>query len=203
MCGDVKPTSLDAELEVNTFTFIAASGEEQPRARRSRLRLIEAALDLFVREGYEQATLQRIAEAANTSVGLAYRYFPAKEQFALALYDRLANELEAWSADLPAGTVAERFRAVMLHKLRWWTPTPSSTPASRPRAARRPMTPRPVRRTPIGCTAGTESASTTSRTGAHRLRSRVGFPSLPVGRSAPARDRIRVTACSKRCRRLS
>jgi pyoverdine/dityrosine biosynthesis protein Dit1/AcrR family transcriptional regulator len=91
--------------------------DEQPRARRSRLRILEAALDLFATEGYERATLQRVAKAAGTSVGLACRYFPAKEQFVLALYDRLARQLEEWSVDMPQGTVADRFRAAVEKKL--------------------------------------------------------------------------------------
>ncbi len=91
--------------------------DEQPRATRSRLRLLEAALELFARDGYERTTIQSIARAAGTSVGLACRYFPAKEHFVLALYDRLATQLEDWSTDMPAGTVSERFRATMIQKL--------------------------------------------------------------------------------------
>ncbi len=91
--------------------------EEQPRATRSRLRLLEAALGLFARDGYERTTIQAIAQAAGTSVGLACKYFPAKEHFVLALYDRLATQLEDWSVEMPAGTVAERFRAAMERKL--------------------------------------------------------------------------------------
>ena len=91
--------------------------DEQPRARRSRLRILEAALELFASEGYERATLQRVAKAAGTSVGLACRYFPAKEQFVIALYDRLARQLEEWSVDMPSGTVADRFRATVEKKL--------------------------------------------------------------------------------------
>ena len=91
--------------------------EEQPRARRSRLRLLEAAVGLFAEKGYERTTIPSIAAAAGTSVGLACRYYPSKEHFVLALYDRLATQLDAWSIQMPAGTVAERFRAVARKKL--------------------------------------------------------------------------------------
>ena len=71
----------------------------------------------FARDGYERTTIQSIAQDAGASVGLACKYFPAKEHFVLALYDRLATELEDWSVLMPTGTVAERFFATMERKL--------------------------------------------------------------------------------------
>jgi len=85
-----------------------------------RLRILEAALLVFEREGYELATLQQIAEAADLSVGVACGYFPTKEHFAIALYDRLANALVEWATSeaMPAaGTIATRFAATMRKKL--------------------------------------------------------------------------------------
>ncbi len=95
----------------------ATSWNEQPRARRSRLRVLEAALALFARDGYEATTFQHIAADAGVSVGLACRYFPTKEHLVIALYDRLATALEAWAVELPDGTMAVRFVAVMEKKL--------------------------------------------------------------------------------------
>jgi pyoverdine/dityrosine biosynthesis protein Dit1 len=91
---------------------------KQPRSRRSRLRVLEAALASFAKRGYEATSYKEIAALAEVSVGLACRYFPSKESFVLALYDRLANELEHWAGELPEGTVAVRFRAAMGEKLR-------------------------------------------------------------------------------------
>src|ERR687893_2854867 len=79
-----------------------------PKARRTRERILEAALALFAERGYE----------ATTSLGLAYRYFASKEEFALALYMRLAEKSEEWARDgLAGGTVAERFERAMVAKL--------------------------------------------------------------------------------------
>jgi len=62
--------------------------------------------------------MRDVAREAGASVGLAYRYFASKEEFALALYMRLAEESEEWARDgLAGGTVAERFERVMLAKL--------------------------------------------------------------------------------------
>jgi pyoverdine/dityrosine biosynthesis protein Dit1 len=90
---------------------------EQARAGRSRLRVLEGALALFARDGYETTTFRRIAKESGVSVGLVCRYFPTKEHLVLALYDRLAVALEEWAPEMPSGTIAVRFRAVMEHKL--------------------------------------------------------------------------------------
>jgi AcrR family transcriptional regulator len=89
-----------------------------PKARRTRERILEAALALFAERGYEATTMRDVAREAGASLGLAYRYFASKEEFALALYMRLAEESEEWAREgLVGGTVAERFEAAMLAKL--------------------------------------------------------------------------------------
>ena len=89
-----------------------------PKARRTRERILEAALELFADRGYEATTMRDVAREAEASLGLAYRYFASKEEFALVLYMRLAEESEEWARDgLEGGTVAERFEAAMLAKL--------------------------------------------------------------------------------------
>src|ERR687898_3043577 len=88
-----------------------------PKARCTRERILEAALALFAEKGYEATTMRDVAREARASLGLAYRYFASKEEFALALYMGLAEETEAWAWDgLAGGTVAERFEAAMLAK---------------------------------------------------------------------------------------
>ncbi|CAN5819771.1 hypothetical protein BH18ACT11_BH18ACT11_08430 [soil metagenome] len=89
-----------------------------PKALRTRERILEAALRLFAEKGYEATTLRDVAREAGASLGLAYRYFASKEEFALALYMRLAEESEEWVRDgLVGGTVAERFERAMVAKL--------------------------------------------------------------------------------------
>jgi AcrR family transcriptional regulator len=89
-----------------------------PKARRTRERILEAALALFANRGYESTTMRDVAREAGASLGLAYRYFASKEEFALALYMRLAEESQKWASDgLAGGTVAERFERTMLVKL--------------------------------------------------------------------------------------
>jgi len=89
-----------------------------PKARRTRERILEAALVLFADRGYEATTMRDVAREAGASLGLAYRYFASKEEFALALYMRLAEESEEWAREgLAGGTIAERFEWAMVAKL--------------------------------------------------------------------------------------
>ena len=89
-----------------------------PKAQRTRERILEAALVLFADRGYEATTMRDVAREAGASLGLAYRYFASKEEFALALYMRLAEGSEEWARDgLVGGTVAERFESAVLAKL--------------------------------------------------------------------------------------
>jgi AcrR family transcriptional regulator len=85
---------------------------------RTRGRILEAALALFAEGGYEATTMRDVARESGASLGLAYRYFASKEEFALALYMRLAEESEEWSREgLVGGTVSERFERAMVVKL--------------------------------------------------------------------------------------
>jgi TetR/AcrR family fatty acid metabolism transcriptional regulator len=82
----------------------SASGSDEPtgvqRNGRKRnpereLRILEAALDLFGRKGFEATTVSAICEAAGVSEATLYEYFESKEQvlFSIAeLYTR--RELE-------------------------------------------------------------------------------------------------------------
>jgi AcrR family transcriptional regulator len=89
-----------------------------PKARRTKERILEAALMLFADRGYEATTMRDVAREAGASLGLAYRYFASKEEFALALYMRLAEESEEWAREgLAGGTIAERFEWAMVAKL--------------------------------------------------------------------------------------
>jgi AcrR family transcriptional regulator len=88
------------------------------KALRTRERILEAALLLFAEKGYEATTMRDVAREAGASLGLAYRYFASKEEFALALYMRLAEGSEGWAREgLVGGTVAERFERAMVAKL--------------------------------------------------------------------------------------
>lgn len=60
----------------------------QERSRLTVDALIEATARILVREGFDKASTNRIAEVAGVSVGSLYQYFPGKEALVAALIDR-------------------------------------------------------------------------------------------------------------------
>lgn len=79
--------------------------------------LLATALKLFQEKGYHATTMRDIAAAAECSLGLAYRYYPSKDDFVLTLYRRMAHQSAADIATLPADTIAMRFRIMLQQKL--------------------------------------------------------------------------------------
>lgn len=55
--------------------------DKEKKARREEI--VQAALRIFAAKGYEAATLDEIAEAADFGKGTLYNYFPNKEDLLL------------------------------------------------------------------------------------------------------------------------
>src|SRR5215813_1537503 len=60
----------------------------QERSRATVAALIEATARILVREGFENASTNRIAEEAGVSIGSLYQYYPSKEALVAAVIDR-------------------------------------------------------------------------------------------------------------------
>ena len=60
---------------------------QQLRTQETRDRLLNAAEEVFVRDGYEAAQLDAIAAAAGRSKGAVYTHFKSKEDLFLALFE--------------------------------------------------------------------------------------------------------------------
>jgi len=88
----------------------------QRRSRATVDALVEATARILVREGYDQASTNRIAEKAGVSIGSLYQYFPGKEALVAAVIDRhnqaIMRVVRAALAD-----VADRPPAVAVRRL--------------------------------------------------------------------------------------
>jgi AcrR family transcriptional regulator len=73
--------------------FPAAATPKQARSKKTREKIIQAAIDLFEELGYEKTNANEIAAAAGVSVGSVYVYFADKRQLLLTIFDRLADDL--------------------------------------------------------------------------------------------------------------
>ena len=65
----------------------------QERSRATVDALIEATARILVREGFDKASTNRIAEAAGVSIGSLYQYYPSKEALVAAVIERHNRDL--------------------------------------------------------------------------------------------------------------
>ncbi len=61
----------------------------RPRSVETRRRILEAALDLFIEQGYDKVSLREIAERVGVAKAALYYYFPSKEQILQTLVEPL------------------------------------------------------------------------------------------------------------------
>lgn len=65
----------------------------QERSRATVDALVEATARILVKEGFDKASTNRIAEVAGVSVGSLYQYFPSKEALVAAVVERHQQEI--------------------------------------------------------------------------------------------------------------
>src|ERR1700749_2009850 len=87
----------------------------------ARDRLPQAAFDLFNEHGYEQTTIDDIAERAGLGRATFFRHYRAKEDVIFPdhdlLLDRVRDRLRSTSQDSPLAAVCDAVRLVLLHYL--------------------------------------------------------------------------------------
>jgi AcrR family transcriptional regulator len=74
------------------MTMKALQKESQGRTKETRRLLLEAAEQIFVRDGYEKAQVAQIAAAAGRTKGAVYAHFKNKEDFFLALFEERTEQ---------------------------------------------------------------------------------------------------------------
>jgi AcrR family transcriptional regulator len=71
-----------------------------------REKILAAALDCFVENGYEGTRMQEIASRCGTSYGLVYHYFPTKESIYCALVDVALSSARGAIENFAAGLLS-------------------------------------------------------------------------------------------------
>src|SRR5690349_4930052 len=89
----------------------------QARSRATVDALVQATARILVKEGFDKASTNRIAQVAGVSVGSLYQYFPSKEALVAAVIERHQQALmqtvrEEW-ADLVAQPVERAVRRLV------------------------------------------------------------------------------------------
>ncbi len=98
--------------------------EKGKKSEETRGRILEAALSVFQRHGFEKASMREIATEAGVAVGAAYYYFDSKDALVMAFYERAQGEMHGQieAALDGAKTLEERLRAIVETKFRYFEP---------------------------------------------------------------------------------
>lgn len=75
-----------------TTTDPGTRAPQQDRSRRTRSRLLEAAVECLAEVGWSGATVAVVAERAGVSRGAAQHHFPTREALFVAAVEHMANE---------------------------------------------------------------------------------------------------------------
>lgn len=99
-------------------------GQRTEKAERTRERIMEAALTLFTKKGFEETTMRDIAAESSLAVGAAYYHFKNKDELVFAFYAATHTESETQIEQILAEKkkFADRLEAVLRFKLDQLTP---------------------------------------------------------------------------------
>jgi AcrR family transcriptional regulator len=79
------------------------AGLRERKKQRTRDTLIRSALELFTTQGYEQTTIDEIADAVEVSQRTFFRYFASKEEVVFAVPDMVEARFAEFVQGRPAG----------------------------------------------------------------------------------------------------
>lgn len=93
-------------------------GLREAKKEKTRLAILDAALDLFLEQGYDSTTVEQIAGSVDISPRTFFRYFAGKDHLALWFHDHgeeiMLDTLRARPVDEPAfASLMHSLRAVL------------------------------------------------------------------------------------------
>jgi AcrR family transcriptional regulator len=101
------------------FKELRRATPQRAASEGTRRQLLETALGLFRRNGFEATTMRDVAAQVGISLGAAYYYFPSKESIVGAYYDYVQHEhlTRARAAYERSTTLRDRLRAALHTKI--------------------------------------------------------------------------------------
>jgi AcrR family transcriptional regulator len=102
-----------------------ASATSANKAQITERKILDAALNMFQAQGFEEATMRDIATAAGVATGAAYYYYPSKDAIVLAFYERSCVEMQPRIEEAVAESprkLEERLKALIRAKLEYFAP---------------------------------------------------------------------------------
>lgn len=93
-----------------------AGANKTAKAAATREKIVDSALELFARDGFDKTTMRAIAEHSGMSLGSAYYYFRSKEDLMQGFYAQLFSSF--WAKVEPAldgqSSLSDRLRVVLV-----------------------------------------------------------------------------------------
>ena len=74
----------------------------EAQVSRRKHQIEEAALRVFIRQGYHGTSMREIADACKVSIGNIYNYYPTKERLFVAIVQRYERKMDSFRADAVA-----------------------------------------------------------------------------------------------------
>ncbi len=94
---------------------------------KKRREILQAAMQVFARDGYHRAKMEEVAKEAGIGKGTVYEYFRSKTDLFLALHEHMLSKLKSYylkelSDIREPGIILERFIQVAFQTFRLWEP---------------------------------------------------------------------------------
>jgi AcrR family transcriptional regulator len=85
------------------------------------LQMLQAALVLFVQQGFHGTPTSQIARQAGVSNGTLFHYYKTKDDLVVALYNHIKDDLQAYlqSKLRASDSFPSRFKTTFLHSITW------------------------------------------------------------------------------------
>lgn len=108
-----------ADDDVEASESGGAANSQASRSLRTRKRILKAAHDAFVRQGFAGATIERIALAAQTNKRLVYHHFGGKDALFRVVLENAYGDMRAAERSLRLETYAPREAIARLVRFTW------------------------------------------------------------------------------------
>jgi AcrR family transcriptional regulator len=94
------------------------------KSAETRARILDAAMELFRRQGFEETTMREIAAEEGVATSAVYYYFDSKDAIVLAFYDQSQQELEPLIEQALGGAknLKDRLGALLEAKVKYFEP---------------------------------------------------------------------------------
>lgn len=87
--------------------------------------ILQAALRLFVVNGFHGTPTSRVAQEAGVSNGTLFHYFPTKDELIVAVYNWVKDRLNGHLSVYQTGSVLERMQCIYVASIEWALANPS------------------------------------------------------------------------------